>query len=242
MSSKRLPTIFCVVIGMLLVHTKFYAQKINQFNDQKKRTGIWKKYYPNNNIRYTGQFVNGKEVGLFTFYDEKNPSVVTFTKNFSKTSDSAFVKYYSIKGKLTCEGYMVRKDRVGAWTYYFQNGKILSKEHYEAGKLHGKLENYYSNGKLLEESHYQQGVLWGSSKKYAEDGTLLEEVTFKEGVLHGPAAYYELNGTIKEKGAYNNGKRVGQWEFYIDGKKSDTKTKTALKKETLKKKTRTKQD
>ena len=34
------------------------AQKINQFDKNKKRTGIWKKYYSNKRIRYVGRFLN----------------------------------------------------------------------------------------------------------------------------------------------------------------------------------------
>ena len=36
------------------------AQKINQFDANKKRTGVWVKYHPNKRIRYTGEFKNGR--------------------------------------------------------------------------------------------------------------------------------------------------------------------------------------
>ena len=45
------------------------AQKINLFDGNNKRTGTWKKYHSNKKIRYTGQFKDGKEFGVFKFYD-----------------------------------------------------------------------------------------------------------------------------------------------------------------------------
>jgi len=59
---------------------------------------------------------------------------------------------------------------------------------------------------------------------------LIEEVTFENGLENGLAKYYELNGKLKEKGVYKNGKRIGKWEFYIDGEMvSDNKRKETLK-------------
>ncbi len=225
------PRLTVIVTTLLCMWGTFgFTQQVNQFNANKKRTGVWKKYYPNKALRYTGQFVNGKEVGLFQFYHEKHPSVLNFSKNFSKTSDSAFVKYYTLKGKVNCEGFMLGRNRVGTWTYFFPNGKILSTETHTDGKLNGVVYNYYPNGKTLEETNYVHGTLSGSSKKFSEDGVLLEEVTYENGVLNGPAKYYELNGKLKEKGIYKNGKRFGDWDFYIDGEIADDKAKKADRK------------
>ena len=72
------------------------AQKTNQFNKNKKRTGVWKKYYPNKRIRYVGEFKNGKEVGVFKFYDISTSSHPVIIKTFSKESDSVFVQFYHL--------------------------------------------------------------------------------------------------------------------------------------------------
>ena len=61
------------------------AQKINQFNKNKKRTGVWKKYHSNKRIRYIGEFKNGKEIGVFKFYDitsSKNPVITVLLWSF----------------------------------------------------------------------------------------------------------------------------------------------------------------
>ena len=41
------------------------AQNFNKFDANGKRTGVWKKFYDNGKIRYSGVFKNGKEIGSF---------------------------------------------------------------------------------------------------------------------------------------------------------------------------------
>ena len=53
------------------------------------------------------------------------------------------------------------------------------------------------------------------------------------GKANGLAKYFELSGNLKEKGIYKNGKRVGKWEFYLDGE--ITENTDAKKKKTFSK-------
>lgn len=214
------------------------AQKINQFNKNKKRTGVWKKYYSNKRIRYVGRFENGKEVGTFKYYDITTSKHPTIIKEFSATSDSAKVRFFNLDGKLRSKGTMVKRKRVGKWMYYFPTGKTFSEEFYVDGKLEGDLKNYYPNGKMLEHTQYKNGKKSGFSKKYSDDGVMIEEVNYRNGLLHGSGKFYELNGDLKEEGEYRDGKRYGKWEFYIGGKKVSKKERqkeNQLTRENLKK-------
>ncbi len=199
--------------------TTLQSQKINQFDSNGKRNGVWKKYYQDdsNNIRYTGQFKNGKEVGVFKFYEENSYGTPSIIKKFSIKSDSAFVQFLTPKGKVKTEGWMLGKKRVGKWTYYFTDGKLFSEEEYVDGKLNGVVKNYYRNGKLTEETSYKGGNKNGLSKIFTEAGILIEEVYYANGKLEGEGKYYDLKGNLKEKGIYKGGKRHGKWEFYMDG-------------------------
>lgn len=213
---KNLYFIFIIFLSFF-ISNPVNAQKINQFDANKKRTGVWKKYHPNKRIRYTGQFENGKEVGVFKFYDISDSRVPTCIKTFSRTSDSVSVAYYSLKGTLKSKGFFIGKKRVGVWKYFFWNGRLMSEEYYKDGKLEGELINYYPNGKPAEITEYRNGFKDGISKKYSSDGILIEEVAYKNGKANGLAKYFELNGNLREKGLYKNGKRFGKWEFYLDG-------------------------
>ncbi|WP_405566198.1 toxin-antitoxin system YwqK family antitoxin [Polaribacter sp. Asnod6-C07] len=230
---KRLGFVF-VFLTCFFSSETIKAQKINQFDANKKRTGIWKKYHPNKRIRYTGQFINGKEVGVFKFYDitdSRNPTII---KTFSATSDSVAVSFYSINGVLKSKGIFIGKKRVGVWKYFFADGKLMSDEFYVDGKLDGKLVNYYPNGKPAEISIYKAGLKNGLSQKYTSKGILIEELMYQNNKPNGVAKYFELTGILKEKGVYKDGKRFGKWEFYLDGemasdednKKKKTFTKT----------------
>ena len=204
---------------------KINAQKINQFDKHNNRTGIWRKYYPNKRIRYEGYFLKGKELGVFKFYDISTSSFPVIIKSYFKESDSLFVQFFTLKGKLQSEGLMNGKNREGKWQYYFSDGKILSEENYENGKLEGDVVNYYPNERVAEFSTYKNGLRDGVASKYSDKGILIEEVTFKLGKENGLAKYYELNGKLKETGNYKNGKRVGEWEYYLDGEIASDKIK-----------------
>ena len=221
----------CVLFTLFLSANIAVAQKYNQFNENKKRTGLWKKYYPNNRIKYTGQFENGKEVGTFKFYSNMYSAYPEAIKIFKKDSDSVAVTYLYQNGKARVTGTYLGKTRVGKWTYYFNNGTLFSEEFYDEGKLEGTVVVYFKrNGKKAEESQYWKGKLHGFSKKYSDKEVLIEEVLFENGLENGLAKYYELNGNLKEKGVYKDGRRIGKWEFYIDGEQVNDKKK----KETLK--------
>lgn len=209
------------------------AQKINQFDENNKRTGVWRKYYSNNTIRYEGEFLHGKEIGVFKFYRKSNSIFPSITKSYNSKNDSVKVNFFSDKGKLETSGFFINKIRVGKWEYYFTNGKLLSEEFYDKGKLNGFLINYYPNGKITEETYYKNNKKEGVSKKYSSDGILIEEINYQNDKPNGLAKYYELNGSLKERGVYKDGKRVGKWEYFLDGE--ITNDKDLLKKKKFKK-------
>ncbi|MCI2227979.1 toxin-antitoxin system YwqK family antitoxin [Polaribacter sp. MSW13] len=213
---KRLIFVFAFFTCFFTSNT-INAQKINRFDQNKKRTGVWKKYYPNKRIRYIGEFKNGKEVGVFKFYDITTSEHPVVLKTFFETNDSVFVQFFTLKGKLQSEGILDGKKRVGSWQYYFANGELMSEENYKNGKLDGELLNYYPNGQVTEYSNYKNGLMDGISRKYSSKGILIEELEYKNGKPNGLAKYFELNGNLKETGIYKDGKRVGEWEFYLDG-------------------------
>ena len=219
---KRLGFVIVFFSCFFLGKTSF-AQKINQFDANKKRTGVWKKYYPNKRIRYQGQFKEGKEIGVFKYYDISDSRYPIIIKKFNEENDSVAVSFYNISGKKQSEGIFINKKRVGKWVYYFDKENIMSTEFYVDGKLNGKVINYYPNGKPTEITNYKMGLKEGLSQKFSSAGILIEEVNYKNDKENGIAKYFELNGNLKETGVYKNGKRIGEWEFYLDGEISDKK-------------------
>lgn len=199
--------------------------KVNAVDKDGKRHGNWKKYYKNGRLRYTGNFIHGKEVGVFMYFDMTNSDQPTIIKVFSENSNIAKVEHQTTKGVLKSMGNMDGRNRVGKWKYFFPSGKVLSEENYVNGKLDGLLVNYYTNGKITEETYYKNGLKNGISKKYTDEGNLLEEVNYTANKPHGIAKFYDLKGNLKETGNYKNGKREGRWEFFVDGEAVSKKDK-----------------
>ena len=214
------PFLLCFFLSM-----DGFSQEINKFDENGKRTGVWKKYYPNKRIRYSGQFENGKEVGVFKFYDITESKFPVIVKTFFKESDSLFVQFYTLKGKIQTEGVLNGKKRVGNWKYFYPDGTLMSEENYKEGKLEGEQLVYYPDGQVTEFAIYKDGKLDGVVSKYSSKGVLIEEVTYKNGKPNGLAKYFELNGDLKETGHYKDGKRIGKWEFYMDGEIATKKDK-----------------
>ena len=222
---------FTFSITCLVAISSIQAQRYNQFDANKKRTGIWKKYHPNKRVKYVGTFKDGKEIGTFKFYSmsfSRHPEV---TKVFHKNSDSVTVNYFYNTGKLKGKGMLLGRDKVGKWQYFYKKGTLFYEEMYLAGKLSGKSVVYYKDtGKIAEESIYKNGLLHGYSKNFSDEGVLLEEVLYENGKANGLAKYFELSGSLKEKGHYKDGIRVGKWAFYMDGELADDKKKKEARK------------
>ena len=206
---KRLFYIFAF-FTFYLISKDCNAQKINLFDSNNKRTGTWKKYHSNKKILYTGQFKDGKEFGVFKFYDITTSRKPIILKTFYENSDSLFVQFYRLNGNLKTEGVLNERKRVGIWKYFYKNCAVLSQENYKNGLRQGEQFVFYSNGKITERSLFKNGLLDGTSSKYSSKGILIEEVVYKKGKENSLAKYFELSGAIKETGIYVEGKRAGK--------------------------------
>jgi len=199
-----------------------FAQTVNQFDDQGKRHGIWKKNFENTDVpRYEGEFFHGKEIGEFKFYKNiDGKAVIAATKLFSKDNNLSEVSFFSSSGKLISKGQMNGKLYNGTWIYYQNKSKhILSKDQYnDKGNLHGERLVYYENGELAQNEVYDNGKLHGPSIWYAENGTIIKEYAYDQGEIHGPAKYYNQNGTMVLEGQYQRDRKHGIWKYYKAGK------------------------
>ncbi|WP_431135750.1 toxin-antitoxin system YwqK family antitoxin [Psychroserpens mesophilus] len=200
-----------------------YAQEVvNQFDNDGKRHGVWKKYYDKTDqLRYEGKFNHGKEIDTFRFYTLNNKkSVLSAVKVFNPKNNKASVKFLSSKGKLISEGSMNGRAYIGKWTFYHnKSNAVLSTETYnDDGKLEGEKIVYYDNGQIAEKSNYKNGQLEGVSKWYSERGVLLKDLLYKNDELHGMAKFYDADGLLLAEGEYQYDRKHNIWNYYEDGK------------------------
>ncbi len=213
---------FLIILSVVFsIFTANSQSEINQFDAQGKRHGIWeKKYEKSDQIRYSGQFNHGKEIGIFKYYCKDCLSKPSVIKTFNDQDNSALVKYLTKKGKAISEGKMIGKNRVGEWIYYHKKNSnvIMTKEFYKDGKLDGQKITYYLNSKIAEEVTYVNGIKQGKNNYYSPTGVLLKKLLYKNDELHGPASYYDGSGNITLEGNYKEGKKHGIWKTYKNGK------------------------
>ena len=216
-----------LVILLCFMNIVSWSQSINQFNADGKRHGIWKKTFKGTKqIRYQGKFVNGKEVGEFKFYKLiKKKSVLTATKQFNTDDNSAYVTFFSSRGKTISKGKMVGKLYVGEWIYYHNSSNaIMTLEHYnDEGFLQGEKLVYYKDGQIAERANYSNGKLQGESNWYSLKGVVLKAFIYDNDELHGLAKYYNPKGELITEGHYVRGKKAGLWAYYENGELIDEK-------------------
>lgn len=195
-----------------------FGQSINQLNDNGLKQGVWKGYYKDSkNLRYEGQFDNGKEVGLFKFYDDTKPVKLKATREFDNQG-GAYTIFYNGKHKVS-EGMVRNKVYEGKWIYYHYNSPaIMTEENYADGKLHGTRKVFYESGKLAEEITYLEGLKHGAYKRYSENDVVFESSFYVRDKKHGPCIIKEADDKVIEEGVYKNGLRVGIWKHYVNGK------------------------
>ena len=213
---------FLKIILLFLVTTNasFSQNDFNKLDEKGLKQGIWKGFYEESKRpRYEGTFEHGKEIGTFKFFDDTKAGTVIATREFNKKDNSCYTIFYNQKNNKVSEGKVVNKVYEGEWLYYHEDlPSIMAREFYKNGKLNGKRTVYFKNSKVAEEVNYVNGLKEGAYKHYTENGILLEESNYVNGEFHGDAIFRDPEGNVVAKGKFKNGKKVGMWQFYEQGK------------------------
>ena len=210
---------------LILVFLNFYclhSQNIyNKLDDKGIKNGPWKGVYSDTkNPKYEGTFEQGKEVGVFTFYDNTKTKIVLATREFNPQDNSAYTIFYDQFKNKVSEGKVVNKVYEGQWKYYHKASKtIMTIENYNKGKLEGLRTVFYANGKIAEEILYKNTLKNGAYKRYTETGIIIEETNYKNDQFDGLAIFRDaVDGNLVSKGKFVNGKKAGIWQFFQEGK------------------------
>lgn len=209
------------IFALLLSGLCLFAQENNNPVDQNgKKHGLWKGIYEESKRpRYEGTFEHGKEVGVFYFYDDTAAKSIIASRSFKASDNSCYTIFYDQNKNIVSEGKEVNRLREGSWKYYHKASKtIMTLENYKEGKLDGLKIVYYPSGKIVDETFYKNGLKEGVYKKYSEKGIVLEQSFFKGDLYEGEALFKDPNDQVVAKGKFKNGKKVGKWQFFINGK------------------------
>ncbi|MFH1319063.1 MAG: toxin-antitoxin system YwqK family antitoxin [Bacteroidota bacterium] len=151
-------------------------QKIEEGNYvDNRKTGIWKKYYSNNNLQNEITYINSRPNG--------------------------YAKIYYQNGNIKEEGLWKGNKWVGEYKFYHENGNLYHEFAYNPkGKREGVQKYYHDNGQVMIEGEWAEGKEAGVIKEYDESGKITSEKFFSEGTLD-PAStiIYEKEEKPEEK-------------------------------------------
>ena len=194
-------------------------EQINQFDAQGARHGLWEKYYQGTQqLRYTGRFNHGVEVGIFEYYCQSCGDQPVVIRDFDSISGACAVSFYTDQGQLVAQGRMQDQKRTGLWTTYHKGGEaIMTQEQYKEDLLDGLKKTFYPNGTLAESCPYVQGKRQGIRAYYGPEGQLIKTFTYDQDQLHGPVEFFDLSGALERSGHYDRDRKSGIWKTYVNG-------------------------
>lgn len=203
------------IINLLTYRNGFIytEERINRYDEQGKRTGIWKDLYENGSVSIEGIWVNGMKNGVFKFFNRKGElEKLERYENDNVIVDEAATAILDI-----------RKE-------YYSNGNIKQVGTYREGKRQGNFRIYDENGNETGGMLYDNDALAGEGvidslgkrqgewKLFYPDGTLRAKGKYVTGLKDGPWTYFYGNTRIEQSGIYIADKPTGIWKwFYVNG-------------------------
>lgn len=187
----------------------------NTTDENGLKQGKWEAYYSNGQLRYEGQFIDGKEVGIFKHYDTEGN--IKFENDFIEPGIKSKTSVFAASGKQIAEGCYVNRQRDGEWRFYDEaSGVLILTEEYSDGWRDGVSKSYFLNGKVQEITTFKQDFKEGLWQCFLENGILQAEVSYFENQYHGEGKFYYPNGILREEGSFEHGRKVGTWRVYDD--------------------------
>ena len=189
-------------------------EQINRTDQFGNRQGNWKYFYNNGQLMMEGTYLNNQRHGFFKKYDE-NGNLLSVEKY---ENDLLIVDAKETK-KLTQKiSYHTNGQPAIIATYFREIPDGLRREFDTAGHV---IRGYiFDNGILLGEGITDlNGLRQGHWKEFYKTGEVQAEGNYQDGKREGNWLFFLPNKTIEVSGSYNKkGNKIGEWKwFYPNG-------------------------
>lgn len=187
----------------------------NRIDNQGRRQGHWIKTDKDGSRIFEGDFVDGKETGVFNYY---YPDGTLKIRN-TYTQPGRYCKHeaYDQKGRLLAAGFYDQKNRDGEWRYYSHNGNLVKIANYRMGIKDGAHIIFNSNGDTAEianwKDNHRHGRWW---KRIGEKGWICGQ--YVNGLMQGRLVQYNGNGQLVDDDNYLDGVKDGRCRHYENGR------------------------
>lgn len=187
----------------------YTEEKINRYDNQGKRTGVWRDLYEDGKLQLDGNWSMGMKNGVFKFYTRKGDlEKLERYENDVLVIDEASTAILDI-----------RKE-------YHSNGMIKEMGTFREGKKQGNFRLFDDTGKETGGQLYDNDLLMGEGmidslgrrigewKLFYTDGKLRAKGQYIAGMREGNWTYFYVNGRTEQTGVYKMDWPTGNWKWY----------------------------
>ncbi|HSH52304.1 MAG TPA: hypothetical protein VK982_11335, partial [Bacteroidales bacterium] len=212
-------------------------EEINRYDNQGKKTGIWKNFYPNGTIKEKKEYLNGRLNGVNKIYNKegflinalqfKNGELIKKTDNF--TTDIDVREKFNENENLIFQGSYLNHKPIGIHRYFDKKGNVIQSKLYNAyhqlisegiikldGKKQGQWIDYYPKGNKKAEGYYKNDKKTGKWIFYFPNERVKQTGTYSNGKLSGSWKWYYKNGQLRKEEFYIYGLPDGESIEYSD--------------------------
>lgn len=203
-----------IVLIAFPILSAFGQDGINQLDASGKKQGIWEKRDTLGALIYKGQFEQDLPVGQFTYYYPAGTVKAVTVHTLPGKKEETVI--YHENGQKMAQGNYSEAKKDSAWSYYDEEGILISVEHYDRGIRTGIWKTYYMNGGVSEEFYWKQDKKEGPWNQYYSDGSRKLTAFYSNGLRNGDFSLYFPNEQLMAGGLYVNDKREGEWKYYME--------------------------
>lgn len=193
--------------------TNTIKEKGNYLNGFK--TGLWETYFENGALQSKGEYVRGEKVGDWVEYYKNG-----IMKEHRNTQTGVYEVWF-ITGKPHIQGFLKNEVKDSVWTYWNEQGSMVTRSRYNNGKLDGLQETWFANGKPSSTIEYKADKKQGKAVWYNKDNAkqaIDMEGYFDNDLQHGTWIYWRADGKgVGNTGDFAKGLKTGHWKWYYDG-------------------------
>lgn len=197
-----------------LAITTLTATAQNQVDKQGRRQGHWIRTDKDGSKIFEGDFKDGLETGVFTYY--YHDGTVRLRNTYSEPGRRCLHEAYDEQGHLLARGEYNQRNRDGLWRFYAEDGRLVKEATYKMGIKDGPHVVFEHNGDTAEVSNWannhRHGRWW---RRIGKKGYITGN--YVNGGLEGRLVEYDDNGRLAREGFYSGGLKHGDYRYFEDG-------------------------
>ena len=210
-SFKYLVFAALVALAQITVAQQRPVADTNHIDARGLRQGPWKRINPEG-MSYTGQFKDDRPYGQFRHFDRWDRTITIL--DYFRDGYAAQATHFHPNGNIRATGFYLDQERDSAWEIFDMQGRLLKRENYSQGMLHGLEELFDSQGDLVESTEWYRNLRNGRWWRKNDRGT--QWTTYQLNMAHGVFEAHYPDETLRIRGFYEEGQREGIWYFYHD--------------------------